>query len=296
MPFSGSTAPATKSSWPTARNACISSRRPNGRSIKSSGATRAVNGRRSTSSKIAANVAAGTGLGAFAFVTGARKRASQVFQTLGVAADTPDLHSDLTTLIFHLEAHQRLRNDKRLVAAAGAFWAQTATPFAELETVTGVRTAFGALVADLGEIGTALKSHLFSSNAAIIAKLRTYQPWIAQFQSDLEAWPEPLDAVPLRAGGVAHRGTHREARPTRRRVRRSSGSTRPRCPSPCCARAPSGASISSTSRRRSRPTPCSRRSAKRRGARPRAARRCARPAASPRRSRMPIRRRDCARA
>ncbi len=148
--------------------------------------------------KMAATVAAGTGLGPIALVTGGRKRANQAFQTLGVTVDTPDLQSDLATLIFHLEAHQRLRNDKRLVAAAGAFWAQAATPFVELETVTGVRTAFDALIADLGEIGTALKSHLFSSNPAIIAKLRSYQPWVAQFQSDLEAWPERFDAVPLR--------------------------------------------------------------------------------------------------
>jgi hypothetical protein len=148
--------------------------------------------------KIAASVVAGTGLGPLAFVTGGRKRANQALQTLGVAPDTPDLKSDLAALIFHLEAHQRLRNDKRLVAAAGAFWSREATPFAELEAVTGVRTAFDALVADLGEIGTALKSHLFSSNAAIIAKLRSYQPWVAQFQSDLDAWPEPLDGVPLR--------------------------------------------------------------------------------------------------
>jgi hypothetical protein len=148
--------------------------------------------------KIAANVAAGTGLGPFGIVTGQRKRANQVFQTLGVAVDTPDLKSDLATLIFHVEAHRRLCTDKRLVAAAGAFWAQVATPFAELETVTGVRTAFGALIADLGQIGEALKSHLFSSNAAIIVKLRSYAPWVAQFQSDLDAWPEPLDAVPLR--------------------------------------------------------------------------------------------------
>ena len=68
--------------------------------------------------------------------------------------------------------------------------------------MTGVRTAFEALIADLGEIGTALKSHLFSSNAAIIAKLRSYRPWVAQFQSDLEAWPEPLDTVPLRQAGA----------------------------------------------------------------------------------------------
>jgi uncharacterized protein DUF4011/restriction endonuclease-like protein/AAA domain-containing protein len=152
--------------------------------------------------KIAANVAAGTGLGPFAIVTGQRKRATQVFQTLGVAADTPGLQSDLATLIFHVEAHQRLRDDKRLVAAAGAFWAQVATPFAELEAVTGVRTAFDALTADLGEIGAALKSHLFSSNAAVIAKLRSYAPWVAQFQSDLDAWPEPLGAVPLRQAGA----------------------------------------------------------------------------------------------
>jgi hypothetical protein len=151
--------------------------------------------------KIAANVAAGTGLGPLARVTGGRKRANQVFQTLGVIVDTPDLQSDLATLIFHLEAHQRLRNDKRLVAAAGAFWSQAATPFVELETVTGVRTAFDGLIAGLGEIGTALKSSLFSSNAAVIAKLRSYQPWVAQFQSDLEAWPERLDPVPLRQAG-----------------------------------------------------------------------------------------------
>jgi Protein of unknown function (DUF4011)/REase_MTES_1575 len=147
--------------------------------------------------KIAANVVAGTGLGPFAFVTGGRKRANQVFQTLGVAPDTPGLQSDLATLIFHLEAHQRLRDDKRLVAAAGAFWAQMATPFAELEAVTGVRTAFDALITGLGESGAALKSHLFSSNAAIVAKLRSYAPWAAQFQSDLDAWPEPLDSVRL---------------------------------------------------------------------------------------------------
>jgi hypothetical protein len=148
--------------------------------------------------KIAANVASGASLGPFALLTGQRKRANQVFQTLGVGAETPDLQSDLSALVFHLEAHQRLRNDKRLVTAAGAFWSQEATPFAELETVTGVRTAFDALIADLGEIGTALKSHLFSSNTAVIDKLRSYQPWIAQFQSDLEAWPQSLDTVPLR--------------------------------------------------------------------------------------------------
>jgi RecA/RadA recombinase/very-short-patch-repair endonuclease len=148
--------------------------------------------------KMAATVASGTSLGPIARVTGGRKRANQVFQTLGVTVDTPDLQSDLAALIFHLEAHQRLRNDTRVVAAAGAFWAQAATPFVELETVTGVRTAFDALIADLGDIGTALKSHLFSSNPAIIAKLRSYQPWVAQFQSDLEAWPERFDAVPLR--------------------------------------------------------------------------------------------------
>jgi Protein of unknown function (DUF4011)/REase_MTES_1575/AAA domain len=153
--------------------------------------------------KIAANVASGAALGPLAIVTGHRKRANAVFQTLGVAADTPGLQSDLATLVFHVEAHQRLRSDKRLVAAAGAFWSQAATPFAELETVTGVRAAFDTLVVDLGEIGTALKPHLFSSNAAIIAKLRSYQPWVAQFQSDLEAWPDPLDAVPLRQA-VSH--------------------------------------------------------------------------------------------
>jgi hypothetical protein len=148
--------------------------------------------------KIAANVASGTGLGPLALVTGGRKRANQVFQTLGVTVETPDLQSNLATLIFHLEARQRLRNDRRLVAVAGVFWSQAATPFVELETVTGTRTAFDALIADLGEIGTALKSHLFSSNPAIIAKLRSYQPWVTQFQSDVEAWPERLDAVPLR--------------------------------------------------------------------------------------------------
>jgi RecA/RadA recombinase len=148
--------------------------------------------------KMAATVAAGTGLGPIARVTGGRKRVNQVFETLGVTVDAPDLQSDLAALIFHLEAHQRLRNDNRFVAAAGAFWSQAATPFVELENVTGVHTAFNALIADLGDIGTALKSNLFSSNPAVVAKLRSYQPWVAQFQSDLEAWPERFDAVPLR--------------------------------------------------------------------------------------------------
>ena len=49
--------------------------------------------------KIAASVVAGTGLGPLAFVTGGRKRANQALQTLGVAPDTPDLQSDLATLI-----------------------------------------------------------------------------------------------------------------------------------------------------------------------------------------------------
>ena len=148
--------------------------------------------------KMAATLAAGTSLGPIALVTGGRKRANQVFQTIGVPVDTPGLQSDLAALVFHLEAHRRLRDDKHLVSAAGAFWSQAATPFVELETVTGVRTAFDAIVADLGEIGTALRTHLFSSNPAIIAKLRSYQPWVAQFQSDLEAWPERFDALPLR--------------------------------------------------------------------------------------------------
>ncbi|MBV9970829.1 MAG: hypothetical protein JO228_12660, partial [Xanthobacteraceae bacterium] len=103
-----------------------------------------------------------------------------------------------------------LRDDKRLVAAAGAFWSEEATPFVELETVTGIRTALDVRIAHLGDIGAALKSHLLSSNPAVIAKVRSYRPWVLQFQSDLEAWPEPLDVVP-----AAEAGAHVEERTTK---------------------------------------------------------------------------------
>ena len=61
--------------------------------------------------KMAGSVAAGTSLGPIALVTGGRKRANQVFQTIGVPVDTPGLQSDLAALVFHLEAHRRLRDD-----------------------------------------------------------------------------------------------------------------------------------------------------------------------------------------
>ncbi len=94
------------------------------------------------------------------------------------------------------------------------------------------------------------------------------------------------------AGRLAHRRARGEARATRRRdtraqARRGRGFVRR-----AARRARNSVSISPTSRRRSRQTPCSRASGKRRGARPRAARRCARRAASPRRSQTSIRRRD----
>jgi hypothetical protein len=148
--------------------------------------------------KVAASVASATGLWPLTrLVTGQRKRANLVFQTLGVSADTSDLQSDIETLIFHLEARQRLRSDKRLAAAAGPFWAELATPFDQLVAVTRVRAAFEARIAGLGEIGQMLKSHLFSSNARIVGTLRSYRPWLAQLRADLDAWPESFGGIAL---------------------------------------------------------------------------------------------------
>ena len=48
------------------------------------------------------------------FVTGQRTRAGHVLRTLGVGFDTPDLQSDLETLIFHIEARERFLADRRL--------------------------------------------------------------------------------------------------------------------------------------------------------------------------------------
>ncbi len=149
--------------------------------------------------RIAASVATATGLRPFAtLVTGQRTRAGHVLRTLGVGFDTPDIQSDLETLIFHIEARARFLADRRLIAAAGPFWAEFATPFEQLAAVTRLRAAFGARVAGLGEIGQVLKSHLFSSNTKFVEKLRSYQPWAARFQSDLAEWPEPCSHMALR--------------------------------------------------------------------------------------------------
>jgi hypothetical protein len=149
--------------------------------------------------RIAASVVSATGLRPLAtLVTGQRTRASHVLRTLGVGFDTPDLQSDLETLIFHIEARERLLADRRLAAAAGPFWAEFATPFEQLAAVTRLRAAFETRAAGLGEIGQVLKSHLFSSNTKIVEKLRSYQPWVAKFQSDLQEWPESSAHLPLR--------------------------------------------------------------------------------------------------
>jgi hypothetical protein len=149
--------------------------------------------------RIAARVASATGLRPLAsLVTGQRARANQVLRALGVGTDTPDLGSDLETLIFHIEARERLRADKRLAAAAGPFWAEFATPFGELAAVARLRSAYEASAAALGEVGTVLKSNLFSSNAKFVEKLRSYRPWAAKFLSDLDAWPEQLAGTALR--------------------------------------------------------------------------------------------------
>jgi very-short-patch-repair endonuclease len=149
--------------------------------------------------RIAASVTSATGLRPFAtLVTGQRTRAGHVLRTLGVAFDTPDVQSDIETLIFHIEARERFLSDKRLAAAAGAFWAEFSTPFEQLAAVTRLRAAFAARTAGLGEIGQVLKTHLFSSNAKIVEKLRSYQPWVAKFHSDLAEWPESCSAMALR--------------------------------------------------------------------------------------------------
>jgi hypothetical protein len=149
--------------------------------------------------RIAASVASATGLRPLAtLVTGQRARANQVLRALGVGTDTPDLGPDLETMIFHIEARERLRADKRMAAAAGPFWAEFATPFDELAAVARLRTAFEARAAALGEIGPVLKSHLFSSNAKFVETLRSYRPWAAKFLSDLDAWPEALAGTALR--------------------------------------------------------------------------------------------------
>jgi len=149
--------------------------------------------------RIAAGVASATGLRPFAtLVTGQRTRANHVLRTLGVGFDTPDLASDLETLIFHIEARARFLADGRLAAAAGSFWAGFATPFEQLAAVTRLRAAFEARTAGLGEIGPALKSHLFSANTGIIEKLRSYKPWVARLRSDLDEWPEPFGEMALR--------------------------------------------------------------------------------------------------
>jgi very-short-patch-repair endonuclease len=149
--------------------------------------------------RIAASVVSATGLRPLAtLVTGQRTRASHVLRTLGVSFDTPDLQSDLETLVFHIEARERLLADRRLAAAAGPFWAEFATPFEQLAAVTRLRAAFETRAAGLGEIGQVLKSHLFSSNTKIVEKLRSYRPWVAKFQSDLQEWPESSAHLPLR--------------------------------------------------------------------------------------------------
>jgi very-short-patch-repair endonuclease len=149
--------------------------------------------------RIAAGVASATGLRPLAtLVTGQRNRASHLFRTLGVGFDTPDLSSDLETLIFHIEGRERFLADKRLAAAAGSFWAGFATPFEQLAAVTRLRAAFEARTAGLGEIGPALKSNLFSANTGIIEKLRSYKPWVARLRSDLDEWPEPFGDKALR--------------------------------------------------------------------------------------------------
>jgi len=149
--------------------------------------------------RIAAGVASATGLRPLAtLVTGQRTRAGHVLRTLGVGFDTPDLQSDLETLVFHVEARQRFLGDRRLAAAAASFWAEFATPFEQLAAVARLRAAFEARVAGLGDIGQVLKSHLFSANTKIVEKLRSYEPWAAQFQSDLAEWPEPCGQMALR--------------------------------------------------------------------------------------------------
>jgi very-short-patch-repair endonuclease len=150
--------------------------------------------------RIAASVGSATGLRPLAtLVTGQRTRANQVLRTLGVASDTPDIQSDLETLIFHLESRERFLGDKRLSAAAGPFWAEFGTPFEQLAAVTRLRTAFVARVAPLGEIGQVLKNHLFSSNSKLLEKLRSYRSWVAKLRSDIAAWPEPCGATALKA-------------------------------------------------------------------------------------------------
>ena len=124
--------------------------------------------------------------------------ARQLFPWVGHLDPIEVLQSDLETLVFHVEARQRFLGDRRLAAAAASFWAEFATPFEQLAAVARLRAAFEARVAGLGDIGQVLKSHLFSANTKIVEKLRSYQPWVAQLQSDLAEWPEPCGQMALR--------------------------------------------------------------------------------------------------
>jgi len=125
---------------------------------------------------------------------GKRRRAARVVGKMARRNLTSDDIDDVITLV---QDQSAFLTDSALSRAVGRAWAGLLTPLEELAEVLRLRSHFHRENERNSGFIENIRRALFSSNLKVVDALRKYGPWSKSTLEALEAWPVPLEDVPL---------------------------------------------------------------------------------------------------